>query len=361
MTPPRTFVIAEAGVNHNGSLELAEKLVDVAAAAGADAVKFQTFQAARLVSRHAKKASYQERTTGENESQLAMIQKLELPEADHHTLKARAVARKIAFLSTPFDEESIELLARVGVDRLKISSGDLTNGPLLERIASVGLPVVLSTGMGDLGEVEAALDCLAAGFLAHAGQGIAQEASRRRLAHRPDARALLEKKVTILHCTTEYPAPPSQVNLRAMLTLRDAFGLPVGYSDHTEGIAVSLAAVALGATLIEKHFTLDRSLPGPDHEASLAPEELVALVAGIRTIEQSLGDGRKHPMPAEIPNIAVARRSIVAKVPIAAGEHFSRENLTMKRPGTGISPMRLGEILGKPASRAYEEDELIDA
>lgn len=359
-TPPRTFVIAEAGVNHNGSLELAERLVDVAAEAGADAVKFQTFQAARLVSRHAKKASYQERTTGEDESQLAMIKKLELPEADHHTLKARAGARKIAFLSTPFDEESIELLARVGVDRLKISSGDLTNGPLLERIAQVGLPVVLSTGMGDLGEVEDALDCLAAGFLAHAGQGLSQEASRRRLAHRPDARALLEKKVTVLHCTTEYPAPPSQVNLRAMLTLRDAFGLPIGYSDHTEGIAVSLAAVALGATLIEKHFTLDRTLPGPDHEASLEPSELTALVQGIRTIEQSLGDGRKHPMPAEIPNIAVARRSIVARRPIAAGEHFSRENLTMKRPGTGISPMRLAEILGKPAGRAYEEDELID-
>lgn len=356
----RTFVIAEAGVNHNGDLALAEKLVDVAAASGADAVKFQTFQAARLVSKHARKAAYQERTTGEDESQLAMIEKLELPEAHHHVLKARAVAKNIAFLSTPFDEESVDLLTKVGVDRLKVSSGDLTNGPLLERIAAVGLPVVLSTGMGDLGEVEEALDRLAAGYLAHAGAGLALGQSRKRLSHRPDARVLLERNLTILHCTTEYPAPPSQVNLRAMQTLKDAFGLPIGYSDHTAGIAVSLAAVALGATLIEKHFTLDKNLPGPDHAASLTPPELDELVSGIRVIEAALGDGRKRPTEAEIPNIAVARRSIVAKKAIAAGEVLTRENLVLKRPGTGISPMRLDELLGKRALRAYEEDELID-
>ena len=356
----RTFVIAEAGLNHNGDLALAEKLVDVAAQAGADAVKFQTFQAARLVSKHARKAAYQERTTGEHESQLAMIKKLELPEADHYVLKARAIEKKIAFLSTPFDEESVSLLTKVGVDRLMVSSGDLTNGPLLERIASAGLPVVLSTGMGDLGEVEEALDRLAAGYLAHAGAGLPQGASRKRLAHRPDARALLERNLTILHCTTEYPAPPSQVNLRAMQTLKDAFGLPIGYSDHTAGIAVSLAAVALGATLIEKHFTLDKSLPGPDHVASLTPEELTDLVRGIRVIEAALGDGRKHPTEAEIPNIAVARRSIVAKTAIKAGETLTLENLVMKRPGTGISPMRLDDVVGKRALRDYEEDELLD-
>jgi N-acetylneuraminate synthase len=357
---PRTFVIAEAGVNHNGDLALAEQLVDVAAASGADAVKFQTFQAARLVSRHARKATYQERTTGENESQLAMIEKLELPEADHYVLKARAVAKKIAFLSTPFDEESVALLTEVGVDRLKVSSGDLTNGPLLERIARAGLPVVLSTGMGDLGEVEEALDRLAAGYLAHAGRALAVGASRKRLAHGAEGRALLEKNLTILHCTTEYPAPPEQANLRAMQTLKDAFGLPVGYSDHTAGIAVSLAAVALGATLVEKHFTLDKNLPGPDHAASLTPGELNDLVAGIRVIEAALGDGRKRPTAAEIPNIAVARRSIVAKTTIKRGEAFTRENLVMKRPGTGLSPMLLDEIVGKIALRDYEADELLD-
>lgn len=356
----RTFVIAEAGVNHNGSLDLAERLVDVAADAGADAVKFQTFQASRLVSKHARKAAYQERTTGADETQHAMIAKLELSEAHHHVLKARAVSRGIAFLSTPFDEDAVDLLTRVGVDRLKVSSGDLTNGPLLSRIAAAGLPVVLSTGMACLGEVEEALDYLAAGFLVHARKLAAGPVPRRGLASSPEGRALLEAKVTVLHCTTEYPAPPSSVNLRAMATLASAFGLPVGYSDHTEGIAVSLAAVALGATLIEKHFTLDRTLPGPDHAASLEPPALGALVQGIRTIEAALGDGRKRPMEAEIPNLAVARRSIVAKRPIAKGEIFTEESVTMKRPGTGISPMRLSEVLGRAAPRDYQEDELLD-
>lgn len=350
------FVIAEAGVNHNGSLELARRLVDVAAEAGADAVKFQTFRAERLVSRFARKAAYQERTTGAAESQLEMIKRLELPEAAHLELREHARARGIAFLSTPFDEDSLELLLRVGVDRLKVSSGDLTNGPLLERMALSGLPIVLSTGMGTLGEIEDALSILAVGYLKHAGE----PANRADAAHGGRGRALLERNVTILHCTTEYPAPPAQVNLRAMVTIGAAFGLPVGYSDHTEGTAVSVAAVALGASLIEKHFTLDRTLPGPDHAASLEPDDLTRMVRDIRTVEAALGDGRKRPVPAEIPNLAVARRSLVARRAIAPGEPFTDENVACKRPGTGLSPMRLPEILGRKAPRAFEEDELLE-
>jgi N,N'-diacetyllegionaminate synthase len=330
MQRTRVQIIAEAGVNHNGSLERALALVDEAARAGADAVKFQTFRAEQVISRHAPKAEYQQRTTGNAESQLDMVRALELDAAAHRKLVARCRERNLEFLSTPFDLESVALLKELGVARLKIPSGEITNPLLLRAAAATGLPLIISTGMSTLGEIEAALAVVG------------------------------PAPITLLHCTTEYPAPLVDVNLRAMATMAQAFGLPVGYSDHTEGIAVSVAAVALGAVLIEKHFTLDRNLPGPDHKASLEPRELGELVASIRVVEEALGSPRKAPSPSERKNIAIARKSLVAARPIGAGEPFTRENLTVKRPGNGISPMRYDEYLGRPAARDYEEDELID-
>lgn len=347
----KTFVIAEAGVNHNGSLDLAKKLVDVAREAGADAVKFQTFRAARLVAKHARKAAYQEATTGGHEGQEAMIRRLELPDEWHYVLRDHANRIGIRFLSTPFDELSVDFLAKLGVDRLKVSSGDLTNGPLLQHMARTGLPVILSTGMGSLAEIELALAWLASGYT-----GLAPNLA---LIGDEGHRALREK-VTLLHCTTEYPAPASQVNLRAMLTMRDAFGLAVGYSDHTEGLSVSVAAVAMGASLIEKHFTLDKSMEGPDHRASLEPAELSALVREVRLVEEALGHGRKVPCAAEIPNMPIARKSLVARRAIKKGELFSEENTIAKRPGNGISPMRRDEVFGRQASRDFDEDDLIE-
>jgi N-acetylneuraminate synthase len=336
----RVFVIAEAGVNHNGSRELAERLVDVAAEAGADAVKFQTFRAEKLVSGRAPKADYQKKTTGDAESQLAMVKKLELDEASHATLSARCAERGIEFMSTPFDPESVEVLARLGVRRLKVPSGEITNPLLLRAVARAGLPLIISTGMSTLGDVEAALEVV--------------------LAATSGGRKSLRDRLTLLHCTTEYPAPLGEVNLRAMGVMAAAFGLPVGYSDHTPGITVPIAAVALGACVIEKHFTLDRSMPGPDHAASLEPRELRDMVRAIRDVEQSLGDGRKAPTASEVRNIVVARRSLVAARAIGRGESFSADNLTVKRPGDGISAMRYDEWLGKRASRDYEADEPID-
>ena len=327
------FVIAEAGVNHNGSLDLALDLVDIAAMAGADAVKFQTFRAASLATAGAEKAAYQRRTTGE-ESQLAMLERLELDEPAHRAIIARCEERGIEFMSAPFDHESLALLARLGVRRLKLGSGELTNGPLLRAAAETRLPLILSTGMATLDEVAAALALVR------------------------DSGAT---DVTILHCTTEYPAPPDEVNLRALTTMRDAFAVPIGYSDHTVGIAVALAAVALGATVIEKHFTSDRGLPGPDHPASLEPGELADLIRGVRTVEAALGDGAKRPSPSELPNLPIARKSLVAARAITAGEQFDDGNLAVKRPGSGISPMRYWEILERRASRAYAADELLDA
>jgi N-acetylneuraminate synthase len=326
------FVIAEAGVNHNGSLDLALELVDVAAAAGADAVKFQTFRAAALATAGAGKAAYQERTTGEG-SQRAMLERLELDEAAHRALADRAEARGIEFMSAPFDHESLDLLVRLGVRRLKLGSGELTNGPLLEAAARTGLPLILSTGMATLEEVTDAVRLV---------------------------RAAGAADVTVLHCTTEYPAPPGEVNLRAIATMREALGVPVGYSDHTIGVTVTLAAVALGASVIEKHFTTDRTLPGPDHPASLEPAELAELVSTVRTVEEALGDGVKRPTASELPNLAVARKSLVAASPIAAGEAFTTANVAVKRPGTGISPMRIRDVLSRTASRDYAADELLD-
>ena len=329
-----TLIIAEAGVNHNGDVELAKKLVDAAVEAGADVIKFQTFKSDQLATHHAEQASYQKRALGQAEGQLAMLQKLELRPELHSDLIDYCQQRGIEFLSTPFDFPSIKLLASLLLKRWKIPSGEITNLPYLRQIGSQGQSVILSTGMANLSEIEAALDVL-------------EQAGTRR------------SQITVLHCTTEYPAPPEEVNLRAMRTIAQAFGVAVGYSDHTDGIAVPIAAVAMGASIIEKHLTLDRNLPGPDHKASLEPDQFAAMVRGIRTIEQALGDGIKRPTKSELANLSVARKSLVAARPILAGELFSEANLTTKRPGTGLSPMLWDQWIGRPASRDFAADDLI--
>ena len=353
-----TYVIAEAGVNHNGSLEMARELIDVAAEAGADAVKFQTFRADTLVTTAAPKAAYQRETTDSTESQYAMLKALELDEAAHRSLIEHCKRRGIQFLSTPFDCESLSLLVeKFGLPRIKMPSGEITNGPLLLAAAQTGLPVILSTGMSTLGEVEQALGVLAFGYAKRKAlpslEGFAE-------AYASEAgQDLLRDRVTLLHCTSEYPTPPEDVNLRAMETLSAAFGLPVGYSDHTEGIVVPIAAVARGAVLIEKHFTLNRTLPGPDHRASLEPKELAEMMRAIREVEASLGRSIKAPTPGEIETRAVARKSLVAVVRIAEGEQFCMENVAARRPGTGISPMKQWSYMGKEAARRYESGEAL--
>lgn len=331
----KTLIIAEAGVNHNGDLEMARRLIDAAAEAGADLVKFQTFSADRLVTKHAKKAEYQNKTTDSGESQHAMIRKLELTRGMHEDLMAHCKLRGIGFFSTGFDIESIDLLAGLGLECFKIPSGEITNLPYLRHIGHYGKAVMLSTGMAKLGEIEAALDVL-------------------------EQSGTSRDRITVLHCTTEYPTPMIDVNLRAMLTLRNAFGVQVGYSDHTHGIEIAGAAVALGASVIEKHFTLDRNLPGPDHKASLEPDELKAMVAAIRNIERALGDGIKRPSISEAKNMPVVRKSLVAARVIKEGETFDASNIAVKRPGTGLSPMRWDEVLGRKASRDFAPDELIE-
>lgn len=331
----KTFIIAEAGVNHNGSLEMALQLIDAAVAAGADAVKFQTFKAERIIAVNAPKAAYQREATGSEESQLEMVRKLELDEAAHIRLQQYCRQKSIAFLSTPFDLESIDLLNRLGLEIFKIPSGEITNLPYLKKVGTLKKRLILSTGMADLDEIKAALDVLTA-------SGTPLES------------------ITVLHCNTEYPTPFEDVNLRAMATIRNAFpGIAAGYSDHTPGIEAAIAAVALGATVVEKHFTLDRTLPGPDHKASLEPDALKEMVAAIRNIEKALGDGIKRPSPSEAKNRLVARKSLVAAQPIKTGERFSADNITAKRPGTGISPMRWDEVLGQAAQRDYEKDDPI--
>lgn len=354
-----TYIIAEAGVNHNGDRNLAKKLIDIAADAGADAVKFQTFQAERVVSRHAPKAEYQTQTTDHSESQLEMIRKLELSISDHEALINHAQTRGITFLSTPFDVPSLNLLTQhFGLETIKIPSGEITNAPFLLAIARSAQQIILSTGMSTLAEVEAALGVLAFGFTTPEDKTPQQGDFERAFASEQGQQQLGDR-VTLLHCTTEYPAPFNEVNLRAMDTLASAFGLPVGYSDHTPGIHISLAAVARGAKIIEKHFTCDRSLPGPDHQASLEPEELRQLVRQIREVEQALGDGIKRPTASEWKNRDVARKSLVAAKAIRAGEVFAEDNLIPKRPGTGISPMKYWELIGKVADQEYLEDALI--
>lgn len=351
------LVIAEAGVNHNGSLDLAHRLVDAAADAGADIVKFQTFQANKLASRVARKARYQERQTGVGQSQLDMLRALELSEAAHREILQHCCERGVEFLSSPFDSESLAFLVALGVRRIKLGSGELTNAPMLLEAARTGLPLILSTGMSNLAEVEDALGVLAYGYVPLSAPP-SRDAFRAAWAN-PFARAEVLRRLNLLHCTTEYPAPRDQVNLRAMQTLRASFGVACGYSDHTEGIAVSLAAVALGATIIEKHFTLDRSLPGPDHKASLEPTNLKALIDSVREVEAALGDGAKVPMPVEIPNISVARKSLVASRPIAHGETITSDALAVKRPGSGRSPFDYWNVIGSEASTDYFPDELI--
>lgn len=350
-----TLIIAEAGVNHDGSLEKALALVDAAADAGADIVKFQTFNAKALAGSAAKKADYQQRTTGADESQLAMLERLELPQAAHHTLIARAKECGIEFLSTPFDDASLALLLSLKLPRIKIGSGDLTNAPLLHAAARAGTMLILSTGMATLGEVEEALGVLAHGYAQRMDP--AGVASFRAAWRDPAARAALARHVSLLHCTTEYPCPVADVNLSAMATMRSAFQLPVGYSDHTDGFEISVAAVALGATIIEKHLTLDRKAAGPDHAASLEPDDFKRMVSAIRNVEAALGDGVKTPKESEIRNVPVARKSIVAARALKAGEIIGPADITAKRPGVGRPPIDYWSVIGTAAPRALEPDD----
>lgn len=331
----KTLIIAEAGVNHNGDMELAKQLAEAAAKAGADLVKFQTFSAERLATASAPKADYQNQTTDQKQSQFAMLQQLELTPQMQEQLIAHCGKLGIGFFSTGFDIQSVDYLASVRADRFKIPSGEITDLPYLRHIGGFGKPLILSTGMATLGEIEAALEIL-------------------------EAAGTPRLQITVLHCNTEYPTPMRDVNLLAMTRIRDAFGVAVGYSDHTAGIEVPIAAVALGATVIEKHLTLDRNLRGPDHKASLEPGEFAAMVHAIRNIEQAMGDGIKRPSPSEAKNKPIARKSLIAAKPIKTGERFTPENLTAKRPGTGISPMRWDEVMGRTATRDYAADELIE-
>lgn len=331
----RVIVIAEAGVNHNGSYDLAIKMIAAAKDAGADYVKFQTAVPELVIAACAPKAEYQKETTGEAQSQLEMCKAIHLPLTSYGPIAAECAARGIGFVSTPFDLVSIDCLAPLGMDFWKIPSGEITNLPYLRKIGALGQPIVLSTGMATLAEVEAAV-----AVLENAGTP--------------------RSKITLLHCTTQYPAPDASVNLRAMKALGSLGCRAVGYSDHTVGITASVAAVAMGARVVEKHFTLDRTLPGPDHKASLEPDELAAMVREIRRVEAMLGTGVKDPDPAERPNIEVARKSIVAARTIAAGEILTEENITVKRPGSGISPMLWDTVVGTPAIRDFAADELIE-
>ena len=330
----KVFIIAEAGVNHNGSIDLAKKLIDVASESGVDAVKFQTFKAENLVSKNAQKADYQKQTTDKNESQFDMIKKLELDVDTHKELMAYCKSKNIMFLSTPFDHDSIDLLSDLGLEIFKIPSGEITNLPYLRHIGRLNKKVILSTGMADIGEIEDALDVLIAA-------------------------GTKKENITVLHANTMYPTSMEDVNLKAMVTIGNTFDVAFGYSDHTLGIEVDIAAVAMGACCIEKHFTLDKTMEGPDHKASLEPDELKAMVKAIRNIELALGSCVKKPSKSEIPNIQIARKSIVAKMDIKKGEILSENNLAIKRPGNGINPMRWDEIVGSISTKDYKEDELI--
>ena len=329
----KIFIIAEAGVNHNGDIDIAKKLIDQAALAGADAVKFQTFKAENLVCKNAQKAEYQLETTDKDESQFEMLKKLELTPDMHTELMDYCKQKKILFLSTPFDIDSLHFLLECGIEMIKIPSGEITNFPYLREVGKTGKEVILSSGMSALEEVRSAVKVL---------------------------KASGSKKVTVLHCNTEYPTPFIDVNLRAMLTIRDEIGVDVGYSDHTQGIEVPVAAAALGATVIEKHFTLNKNMKGPDHKASLEPDELRAMIKAIRNIEEALGSEDKKPSSSEMKNLGIVRKSIVAKRDIQIGEMFTEDNLTTKRPGIGINPMKWNDIIGKKAQREFKRDELIE-
>ena len=328
------FIIAEAGVNHNGSIVIAKKLIDIASKSGANAVKFQTFKAENVVSKNALKADYQNQTTDQHESQFDMLRKLEIDLDTHKELIQYCKTKNIMFLSTPFDHDSIELLNSLGLEIFKIPSGEITNLPYLRHIGKLRKKIILSTGMAKIGEIEDALN-----ILIEAGTN--------------------KDSITVLHANTEYPTPMEDVNLNAMVTIGNTFDVAYGYSDHTLGIEVDIAAVAMGASCIEKHFTLDKNMEGPDHKASLEPDDLRAMVKAIRNIELALGNGLKQPSKSEIKNIEIVRKSIIAKTTIRKGDVFSENNLDIKRPGDGISPMRWDEILGSFSQRDYEEDDLI--
>ena len=332
MIRKKVFIIAEAGVNHNGSLALAKKLIDAARDAGADAVKFQSYDAGSLVSKNATKAEYQKKTTSPEESQFEMLRKLQLSRRDHVELIAHSKKRRIIFLSSPFDKKSADLLEKLGVSQYKIPSGEITNIPLLKHVAKKMRPIILSTGMSDLGDIEEALDAMY---------------------------TTGNKRVKLLHCVTEYPAPYRAINLRAMITMKNAFNVPVGYSDHTPGTEIALAAVALGAEIVEKHLTLDKTMDGPDHSASLEPTEFAEMVTAVRNIELSLGDGRKKPAQCELKNMDIARKSIVAARRIEQNEKIIRTKLAIKRPGSGVKPKDLGKIVGLTAKKLIEADEVI--
>ncbi|AFA49241.1 N-acetylneuraminate synthase [Acetobacterium woodii] len=327
------IIIAEAGDNHNGDIELAYKLIDVAVDAGADYVKFQTFRTEDIISKHATMAEYQIKNTGKKESQFEMIKKLELPFESFIKLKKYAENKNIGFMSSPFDFKSIDFLASIEVDIIKIPSGEITNLPYLEKISLLTKPIILSTGMSSLDDIKNAMDVLNSNS---------------------------SKEIALLHCNTEYPTPYDDVNLNAMIMLKNTFNVPVGYSDHTLGIEIPIAAVALGASIIEKHFTLDKKMVGPDHKASLNSMELKKMVKCIRNIEQAMGDGIKCPSKSEIKNINIARKSIVAATDIQKGEIFSKDNLAIKRPGQGISPMKWYEVLGKNSKKFFKKDEMIE-
>ena len=331
----KTLIIAEAGVNHNGELKLACELIEAAAEAGADLVKFQTFSADRLVTRHANKAGYQTNSAAPEETQNDMLKKLELSEDMHEKLIAHCKICEIGFFSTAFDSASIDLLVKLGLQQFKVSSGEITNLPYLHHVGAYGKPILLSTGMATMHEIEAALE-----ILQQAGTALAD--------------------ITVLHCNSEYPTPMVDVNLRAMLSIREAFNVAIGYSDHTLGIEVPIAAVAMGATVIEKHFTINRDLPGPDHKASLEAAELRSMIIAIRNIEKAMGDGIKRPSASEAKNKEVSRKSIIAACSITAGEIFTELNLGTKRPGTGLSPMCWDQVIGRKATRDYVADELIE-
>ncbi|MBL79386.1 MAG: N-acetylneuraminate synthase [Nitrosomonadaceae bacterium] len=353
----KTFLVAEAGVNHNGREDLAFKLVDAAVDSGVDAIKFQTFKTNNLVTQNAEKANYQKKTTGSEENQSEMLQRLELPHELHHELVRYCKKKEIHFLSTAFDLESLDFLNNnLNLKTLKIPSGEITNGPLLLAHGRTGKKIILSTGMTTLDEIQMALSVIAYGIIG----GLEPSIKNFQSAFNSDlGQTLLKEKVTLLHCTTEYPAPFSEINLRAMQSMKKSFALPVGYSDHSEGTAVAIAAVALGAILIEKHFTLDKTLPGPDHKTSLEPDEIKGMVKEIRAIEKALGNGEKGPQPSELGNRKIVRKSLVATQNIRKGDKFTTENISVKRPGTGKNPMEYWEVLGEVSLQSYDADEVI--
>ena len=356
----RTLIIAEAGVNHNGSEDLAFKLVDAAVEAGADVVKFQTFKAQNLVTASAEQADYQTANMGKKESQLEMLSRLELSYEAHHRLLSYCKEKRIEFLSTAFDSESLDFLVNdLKLKTLKIPSGEITNAPFVLEHARTGCDLIVSTGMCDLADIAAALGVIAFGYTENPSAIPSVDAFKAAYSS-PIGQKALKEKVTLLHCTSEYPAPLEEVNLKVMDTLAQCFGLSSGYSDHTAGIAIPIAAVARGATLIEKHFTLDRGMEGPDHKASLEPKELSDMVENIRAVELALGTSTKHPTYSEVKNRNVARKSLVASKKIMKGEPFTKENLSTKRPGTGLSPFHYWNILKENAKRTYQHGELID-